>query len=407
MTLQEAFSKVVFLLGAGASKEAGCLLSGEMLTALKIAIDAIPADDPVAAYKEDFEEIYGFIRASLNYQATMKDPSAGSAVNSNIEDFVMVLRQLIDKEFIIPYPLIGNWNAKILKWELSRGDIFAQFKKFITKRLVEEWTQFDQQKANAVLEPFRSALTQSEPFQINLFSLNYDLIFETTLNNEQAETLQNGFATRRIHDQSVRYWTGEFDQMAPTKVNLYKLHGSLDWEYNNTSEEISIKDDVLDGDEPLIIFGSYSKMLSFDPFLFLLSTFRKYLEEATLFVVIGYSFHDKYINNLLIQQLSRNTADDVPKKLLVVDPSRNGQSESSFADELRRIQESRSIEDVINFKQVSPDRIRIIGFGASQFYSEYFSNNAATLVEELEAIQSGDRPFTDSEDLFTVGPFDA
>jgi len=58
--------------------------------------------------KTAFHEIYYFIVASLVYQCRMKDTSINQTSYLNIEDFVMVLRQLIDKEYIIPYPLIGN-----------------------------------------------------------------------------------------------------------------------------------------------------------------------------------------------------------------------------------------------------------------------------------------------------------
>ena len=205
MTLEEIFKKVVFLLGAGASKDAGCKLSSEMLASLKIGIENLdPGASEFIKYKDDFFEIYHFILASLNYQSTMKGDliSAGSYVN--IEDFVMVLRQLIDKEFVVPYPLIGNWNDKILKWEMRNGDVFQRFKDFITKLLVEDWTQFDKEKASSTLEPFRELLNHSEAFKINLFSLNYDLTFEDTFNSEEIKTLDNGFSEKTITDQKIK-----------------------------------------------------------------------------------------------------------------------------------------------------------------------------------------------------------
>ncbi len=394
MNLNTALSKVVFLLGAGASKDAGCKLSNEMLDSLIISINNLSsADKEFINYKDDFKEIYHFILASLNYQSTLRDVDYKSSY-INIEDFVMVLRQLIDKEFIIPYPLIGNWNDKILRWELRNGDVFNHFKDFITLRLVKEWTIFEKDKAENTLNPIREVLSNSENVKLNIFSLNYDLVFEKMFNTHTSKILDNGFSEKNISGNKIKYWTADFDdENSPTKLNLFKLHGSLDWEYNQDTEEISIKENTLDGREPLIIFGSYTKMLSFDPFLFLLSKFREMLEAATVFVVIGYSFHDKYINNLLIQQLSRNTNEDIPKKLLVVGPSYKGKTESQFADELKNIQDSKSINDIINFKQISPDRIKLVAKTAASFYSEYFSNNAELLIKELEGIEQGDTLF--------------
>lgn len=395
MTLEEVFKKVIFLLGAGASKSAGCELSSEMLDSLKVAINNLSsAEKDFIKYREDFNEIYHFIFASLKYQSTMKDTSSNKSSFGNIEDFVMVLRQLIDKEFVIPYPLIGNWNDKILKWELRNGDVFNRFKDFITLRLVNDWTKFDRAKAESMLQPIREILNYSDNVKVNIFSLNYDLILESILNSPTAKILDNGFSEKEISDSKIRYWASDFNnELSPTKINLYKLHGSIDWEYNQDSEEISIKENIDDGREPLMIFGSYSKMLSFDPFLYILSSFRALLQEATIFVVIGYSFHDKYINNLLIQQLSQNTEEDIPKKLLVIDPSLNKVTEAQFAEELKTIQESKSINDIINFRQISPERIKLIPKTASEFYTEYFENGAEMLKNELEQTEKGDKIF--------------
>ena len=322
MTLNNTFTKIVFLLGAGASYDAGCKLSKGMLTSLQTAINNLGAADPdFIRYKEDFSEIYQFILASLHYQSTIKRSLSIDSTYQNIEDFVMILRQLIDKEFIIPYPLIGNWNDKILRWEIRNGDIFSRFKDFILLHLVQDWTRFESQKADILLKPVQDMLSTSADFKLNIFSLNYDLVLEDTFNTPTVKVLDNGFSERSISGETIRYWAADFnDPHSPTKINLYKLHGSLDWEYNPDSEDIQIKSNIDDGREPLIIFGSYSKMLSFDPFLFMLSQFRTLLSKATIFVVIGYSFHDKYINNLLIQQLSMNTEEDIPKKILIVDP---------------------------------------------------------------------------------------
>jgi hypothetical protein len=393
--LDEDFKKVVFLLGAGSSKDSGCKLSCEMLISLKESIQNLTASEKdIIKYKEDFNEIYHFILASLKYQSMMKDVSANNYSYLSIEDFVMVLRQLIDKEFVIPYPLIGNWNDKILKWELRNGDVFVRFKDFITLQLVRDWTQFDQSKAEISLQPAREFLSHSPNVKLNIFSLNYDLIYEKVFNSPTSKILDNGFSEKIVSGSKIRYWAADFNNaLSPTKINLFKLHGSIDWEYNQDSEEILIKENIDDGREPLIIFGSYSKMLSFDPFLYILSKFRTLLEEATIFVVIGYSFHDKYINNLLIQQLSQNTDNDLPKKLLIVDPSRKDKTEVQVAEEFREIQDSKSINDIINFKQISPDRIKLITKSASEFYSEYFANGAELLKNELEQIELGEKFF--------------
>jgi hypothetical protein len=277
---------------------------------------------------------------------------------------------------------------------MKNGDVFNRFKDFITFQLINQWTKFEKSKAKEMLNPLRSLLVNPDDFCLRIFSLNYDLIFEEVFNTKKLKLLDDGFSERTTPSGKIQYWAKEFNSKdSNTKINLYKLHGSLNWVYNLSSEDISKKESVFDGREPLIIFGSYSKMLSFDPFLYILSTFRDLLEEATILITIGYSFHDKYINNLIIQQLSQNTQYDIPKKLIVVDPSWKGKSERDFSEELRKTQNNKSLNDVINFSHLSPERIELIPKTAKSFFQEYFSNSAAKIIDELNQMETGAKPF--------------
>jgi|AntAceMinimDraft_16_1070373.scaffolds.fasta_scaffold27949_2 hypothetical protein len=398
MKLEQLFQNTIFLLGAGASMDAKCLSSSKMLQQLKENIKLLDKPDEKGiynkyqSYKKEFHEIYEFVLASINYQQTLKNSLIHNNSYLNIEDFVMVLRQLKDKEFIIPYPLVGNWNDKIIKWELKneKNNIFEEFKNFIINQLVNSWTRYNSQNAQALLKPIRELLYSAEEFKINVFSLNYDLIFEENFNTEKKRLLENGFTPRKINDKKVYLWSDDvFEHRdSAVKINLYKLHGSLNWEYDNENEVIGIKKNIFDGEEPLIIFGSSYKMLSFDPFLFILSEFRKKLQNAQIFVVIGYSFHDKYINNLLIQQLSQPTS----KKMMIVDPDLK-MSPKEFTEKLENIQNNKSINDVINFKKLNPAKLEILKSTAKEFFKDYFSNKAKKLGDLLQEAEKEDRIF--------------
>ena len=128
-------------------------------------------------------------------------------------------------------------------------------------------------------------------------------------------------------------------------------------------------------------------MMSFDPFLFMLSKFREKLQKSILYVVIGYSFHDKYINNMLIQQLAMTPG----KKLLVVDPC--GKSSEEFVQMLESVQKAKSINDKINFTQISNKKVDTEAISAKDFYKGYFGNSAARLIKKVEELVKEDRPF--------------
>jgi hypothetical protein len=230
-----------------------------------------------------------------------------------------------------------------------------------------------------VLEPIRTLISKTdESFEIEIFSLNYDLTFEDYFNKPEETLAYNGFEGNG--------WVGNYENHQQ-RLNYYKLHGSLDWYLDKSEERVKQSTAIEPEDEPLIIFGSISKMMSFDPFLFMLSKFREKLQKSILYVVIGYSFHDKYINNMLIQQLAMTPG----KKLLVVDPC--GKSSEEFVQMLESVQKAKSINDKINFTQISNKKVDTEAISAKDFYKGYFGNSAARLIKKVEELVKEDRPF--------------
>lgn len=344
--------------------------------AWKAAIVKLPPEDD---RRPHFSAIFDFVIQSLTYQNALKDGERRISDLSNIEDFVAVLRQMLDREYIVPAPLVGSWNSKITSWELRRESIFQDFLDFTYQKLTDEWTAFDSEKAKEMMQPFRNLINSDESFDIKIFSLNYDLIFETVFNSTDETLVYTGFSQDR--------WVGDFqDVHDTTKLKLFKLHGSLDWHFDREEEEIILgsNPDV----KPLIVFGSGPKIQSYDPFLSLLSNFRNQLKSANLFVVVGYSFQDKYINNILIQSLSSA----VNKQLLVVDPFLDD-DKMRFIKRVEDFQSSRSLTDIINLTKISPDKVEFAKMTAKDFFEKYLSDSCKELKLKLQVIEQGEKIF--------------
>lgn len=376
MNLSYLFEKTVFLFGAGASIHAGCKSSKGMLQDLRSSITQLP---PTDERKTHFSAIYDFIIQSLTYQNALKDPDRKLSDLSNVEDFISVLRQMIDREFIVPSPLIGSWNSKITSWEMKRENGFQEFLDYVYAKLVNDWTQFNQEAAIELMAPFRTLINSDESFDMKIFSLNYDLIFEKVFNSDQESLVYTGFSQER--------WAGDFEDVnEASKIKLFKLHGSLDWYFDKEEEE------VLQGTnssvKPLIVFGSGPKIQSYDPFLSLLSGFRSHLKSASLFVTVGYSFQDKYINNILIQSLSSG----VNKQLLVVDPFLEDEK-MKFIKRIEDFQSTRSLTDIISFTQISPEKVEFAKVTAKDFFDEHFGNNCENLKKQLQTVEQGENVF--------------
>lgn len=377
MSVKRLFEKTVFLFGAGASMDAGCLSSKQMLQDLKKSILALPTEGQT---REHYLAIYDFILQGLVYQNALKDSDVKVSDITNIEDFVSVLRQMIDREYIVPAPLVGNWNSKITTWESKNEYVFREMLDFTYECLIKKWTTFDVDKARTLVAPFSALIESSENFDLRVFSLNYDLIFEAIFNNERERLVDIGFSQKK--------WTGDFDDPeSPAKLKLYKLHGSVDWYFDNADEEV--KQGAQDDTRPLIVFGSGAKIQSYDPFLSLLSYFRHALKEAQLFVVVGYSFQDKYINNILIQSLGS----ELNKKMLVIDPALPD-DKMAFIKRVERFQSSKSLNEIISLTRISPDRVDLLKIGAQNFFSEYLSNSAEKLSAVLTDVEKGDQVFS-------------
>lgn len=169
-----------------------------------------------------------------------------------------------------------------------------------------------------------------------IFTLNYDLTLETIM-EKQSIPYSTGFRRPEgIHAQclpsSVEWWpfahTRELVTVAPWTVGelwltadgeqpdlrLLKLHGSLDWfriarppAYEPSgSFKIFPQDPIIrcrflpeETIEETMIFGRSKRRLE-DPFLILLSDFRREVLSTDLVVVIGYSFSDSHINEILV-----------------------------------------------------------------------------------------------------------
>jgi len=371
-----------------------------MLNELSKEINEISSDDEVyGSYKEGFKELYRVVKPSLEYQAELKRIIADKKdlYSPNIEDYILILRKILNKDLIIPEPLVGSWSEKLLLLEIKFPNLCKQYLNFIYHCVIKWLTPPNYDAASDLLLPVKSLLEQTttEEFYINFFTLNYDLIFEKVFNSPEAKPLNNGF--------SNNVWdTTSFD-VEQTKINLYKIHGSLDW-YSEDDTTHSLADyeiafNALQPDErkPHLILGYDTKLFSVDPFFTLLQKFIEKLGKANLVVIIGYSFFEAYLNNLLIKFL--NSSEN--KKLFIVDPffSKQENPAESFTEYLKLIQTDTSSLNIDNYTTLPSSKVSFFNSvnseisGAKEFYAEFFENKCAKLKAIYSELEKQDEPF--------------
>jgi hypothetical protein len=322
MEIKDALGKSIFLLGAGASYGTGCKMSQEMLDALKGEI----IKDDSAVFNRPQKEALKFLLSCLEYHNTWRSYETNNkfVFTPNIEELALLIRRIKNRENFLPYPVTGNWADKLITLESefnnqksNEESLFESLDRIIKQELLPEWLLFDKNRLlflNPLKELFENLA--EENFEMEIFTLNNDLVIETFFETHNMKP-KRGFNNndwRGINYQDVEL---PFD-----KINLYKLHGSLDWvrlESGEVKEKEKCNDDELDmidkKHNPYVIFGHGTKTFSVDPFFSLIHSFRKLLVEREYIFVVGYSFFDPYINNMLIEAVNIGN-----KKVIIVNP---------------------------------------------------------------------------------------
>lgn len=161
--------------------------------------------------------------------------------------------------------------------------------------------------------------------RINIFTTNYDLFNERVLDNLNIN-YNNGFGGGLKKFFNPARFSYTFSKKTETSIEkyealdnmiyLYKLHGSINWIekdgnslFNIQEININYKDNM--PAESVLIYPNplkQSKSLT-APYADIIREFQKklLLQNSVLFV-IGYSFSDEHINNIIYQSLSTNSS---------------------------------------------------------------------------------------------------
>jgi hypothetical protein len=429
LSLAEVISKSLFFLGAGFSFGTGCKTSIEMFDDLRKRI----FDEQDETFNQTQKEALKFLIACLQYHSEWRTmESNGITFKPNIEELALLIRRIKNRENFLPYPITGNWADKLVTLEsqyftesknisLSPGDgLFESLEKIFKNLLRDEWFKIncDLSFMNPLLELIKS--TPNEEYRFDIFTLNNDLVIEEYFSSHY-EIPWRGFVEGK--------WQGiDKDEMNDPfgRINLFKLHGSIDWvrlEDMDVWEEPKLDDkkreNIEEKHNPYLIFGQGTKTFSVEPFFSLINYFYKQLNSGfkEYFFIIGYSFFDPYINNLLFNAVKNL------KKLIIVNPYfgpekiyggnkeilndpddcyrikyPDGANQSDLTDYLREIQKNSFFSELpeFNYLTVSAENIEFIPLKTEEFIKYFFGDNGRLLCEfigNFEKQKEESKPF--------------
>ncbi|MDE2822009.1 MAG: SIR2 family protein [Chloroflexota bacterium] len=145
---------------------------------------------------------------------------------------------------------------------------------------------------------------------IELFTVNYDLLLETALEQARA-TYFDGFVGNieaRFQTELVEATPRASEESMPSfLIRLWKLHGSLNWVWTEEGELVRIAQPAAEG-RAAAIYPSDAKYEESRrvPFVVLQDRLRRSLNEPeTLVLICGYSFGDEHLNEVLFDSARR------------------------------------------------------------------------------------------------------
>lgn len=300
-------SSVMFLLGAGASFDAGIPMAIQMSQ----QVEEMLSDD------KDLRDLYYFLKSAITYQRGLEgnfDDPVG------IEDLLGVIEELNQKHRNKLYPFVGAWNTHLTKVAGADFKNLELFDQKIRSNLISWVNPRNCHRESNYLGGL-GRFGNEYGYSIPIFTLNYDLLVERKL-REFNFTVETGFNPSDDIWDASRFERNEADNV---DFYLYKLHGSIDWERDSNESEDFLYCRPDPCGNPDLIFGVNYKLNSGDPYLFYTHELRKYSLEAStrLIFVVGYSFSDDYINKLLSQAIKR----DLRKRIVNVEPSATANSQ--------------------------------------------------------------------------------
>jgi hypothetical protein len=407
----ELIKKTLFFLGAGFSFGTGCLTSGEMFSDLK---KKILSDDD--SFTPTEKEALQFLISCMAYHAEWRSIKTGGEIefNPNIEELVLLIRRIKNRELFLPYPITGNWADKLVELETAykkqdRKNLFEELELKLKSLLKNRWLKSDEDKFG-YLAPLRAFFQDysDRSFRLDVCTLNNDLVIEKYFGAHH-EIPWRGFYNGK--------WIGidEEDKLDEFgRINLYKLHGSIDWarvESGEIYEESKFPEEEKEYIEPFhnpyVIFGQGSKTISVEPFFSLMKKFNELLRIKKYIFVIGYSFFDPYINNLLFY------ASKGFNRLIIVNPKfgpkriynsktskiinfnendffkikyPRGTNPKDLEIYIKNIQEDSFFSELpeYNYTNIIAQNIDFIPLETSTFIEKYFANKGELLLNFID-----------------------
>ena len=298
--LREFFNlkNVNFLFGSGTSNGAISTMSG--------LYESLKFSDDESKLEEEFRSIER--KVGKNLEKCLSVMYAARSFYEGIED---------EKE---------DDNATITTYQQLYKELIEKVEGHIFESINIGFDGEDAQKVLAYYKTFyqKLALRSKDNSRIRVFTTNNDLFNEAALDALNIHYV-NGFSggLRKFFNPALfNYtWSKRMDtsidkyEAAEDMVYLYKIHGSVNWKEtekleNNYFEIEEVYPASKEASHSVLIYPTPTKQDKSlgSPYVDLFREFQhKLLEPHSVLFVIGYSFSDRHVNEIIYRALSTNS----------------------------------------------------------------------------------------------------
>lgn len=272
-------SKTSFLIGAGCSKCAGLPLMDELTTNIK---------EEITKEASEVSALYNDIINQYSTNINIED------ILSELQDIYAILERQSNKGIETPkYTLNENQYDK----EAVENTIL-KIKTIIKEKIGGNIPTLSFHRAFCDnIHKRMLAGREKTKDSIDYFILNYDNLFEDSL------ALENINFTDGFVGGSTAWWNPDLYNNS-SQVNVYKLHGSIDWYRGINSFPIRLRNTLSKEEiancEEVMIYPSTIKYVESqkNPYQIIINKFRTSLvdNESHVIFTMGYGFNDNHIN---------------------------------------------------------------------------------------------------------------
>ena len=307
---EETFnSRVIVFVGAGASAALNLPTTPEFVNRLE-------------KQSQDGSSLLSVYRANVSQSKGIREenvPIDSEYIRDWLEDMKFMAKSIEELGPVIKSMLYQK-APTASNVVLSVDSLIDWFDSQITKTYGE---QFEPKLAYTHYSPLLDILKQNLNIEVlPLFTTNYDLIFECMQGYPQnvwnvvTGMIQTGIGKLKLD-------TKTFDKASSVpRLLIFKLHGSVDWWENPETGEVEQVQRLLQTPKDYkrsLIYPTREKFgqITEEPFSFFYKRLKAHLssEGIRACIAIGYSFRDKFINDIFAESLRKGL------KLIIIDKS--------------------------------------------------------------------------------------